>query len=231
MLSEIKQLPLKLKLPQFSTFDSYHGNEEVVAYLKNLIHAEEEALAFLWGTTSVGKTHLLQAACEYASNDQIPAVYLGLSEFSTLAPELLEGLENIPLICLDDITIIAKNKEWEEALFHLFNRHRQQKGKMIVTSNAPSKKLPFALPDLTSRLTWGANYEMKPLADNEKYAAIKKHAKARGLELSEEVGEFLIRRCPREMSHLIQVLDQLDKSSLVAQRKLTIPFVKQVLGI
>ena len=56
-------------------------------------------------------------------------------------------------------------------------------------------------------------------------------AKLRGFELSKEVGRFILKRLDRQMRTLFDMLDRLDHASIVAQRKLTIPFVKDILRL
>jgi len=84
---------------------------------------------------------------------------------------------------------------------------------------------------LASRLDWGQIYWLQPLNDDEKVLALQKRAGIRGFELPEDVGRFLIKRLDREMRTLFETLDQLDRASIRLQRKLTIPFVKETLGL
>ena len=73
------------------------------------------------------------------------------------------------------------------------------------------------------------SFQVHTLSDEQKLAALQQRAKARGLQLEEEVGEFLLRHCPRDTRFLFEILEKLDAASLVAQRKLTIPFVRSIL--
>jgi DnaA family protein len=88
----------------------------------------------------------------------------------------------------------------------------------------------LTLPDLTSRLGWGPVFQLATLSDRDKRAALQMRARRRGLELGNEVAEYLLRRYPRDMDSLFSLLNQLDRASLVAQRRLTIPFVRELLG-
>jgi len=95
----------------------------------------------------------------------------------------------------------------------------------------PPRQLNLQLPDLASRLDWGQIYKLQPLNDDEKVQALQLRSRLRGFELPEDVGRFLLKRLDREMRTLFMTLDRLDRASITAKRKLTIPFVKEILGL
>jgi len=173
---------------------------------------------------------LLQAACHTAEPLKRTAVYLPLADLISLSPVILEGMEHLNLVCVDNVEAIAGNKVWEEALFHLYNRIRQEQNTLIVAANTPPRQLTIKLPDLVSRLSWGGVFSVSELDDEGKAAAIAMRAKIRGFELTEEVAKYLVHHASRNMSDLCLMLERLDKASLMAQRKVTIPFIKQEMG-
>jgi DnaA family protein len=89
----------------------------------------------------------------------------------------------------------------------------------------------LSLEDLRSRLQWGLTYQVHSLTDEDKQQALQMRARARGLELSDDVAQYIIQRLPRDTNELFWQLARLDHASLAEQRKLTIPFVKKVLAI
>ena len=120
--------------------------------------------------------------------------------------------------------------EWAEALFHLFNRIRDAGHYLLIAADAAPRQLEIALPDLDSRLRWGVVLRIQALDDDGKLAALRARAYDRGIDLSEEVAQFILNRSPRQTGELFLLLDHLDQASLSAKRKVTIPFVKQLLG-
>jgi DnaA family protein len=70
---------------------------------------------------------------------------------------------------------------------------------------------------------------VQPLSDPEKSLALQLRAKQRGLSLSQDVANYLLTHAPRDMGQLFMLLERLDLASLQRQRKITIPFVKEVL--
>lgn len=227
------QLTLGVGLKDEATFSNFFlgKNAQLVTALKNTVHGEGERVIYFCGTGGQGCTHLLQACCHAAHQAKQSAVYVPLRHHTEFTPEIFEGLESLNLVCIDDVHLIAGKPAWEEALLHLYNRIHEAGGRLIITANVVPKALGIALPDMMSRLTWAVVFQVQPLSDDEKLEAFIMRAERRGMTLNEDVGKFILTHCPRHMSTLFAALDVLDKMSLAAQRKLTIPFVKEILQI
>lgn len=227
----LNQLTLGVSLKDEATFANFYSgrNVELVTELKNTASGQGERMVYVCGSGGQGRTHLLQACCHFAHQHGLRPVYLPLA--LNYSPEIFQGLECLSLICIDDIHVIAGHAEWEEAVFHAYNRILSQGGRLIITANSLPKGLKISLPDLASRLAGGMIYPLQPLSDEEKLKVLIMRAGQRGMTLSEEVGKFLLTHCPRHMTTLFAALDALDKASLAAQRRLTVPFVKAVLQI
>ena len=220
----IQQLPLAVRLNDSATFDNYFaaGNDNAV----HALQANREAFIYLWGVSGTGKTHLLQAACHAVGN----SVYIPLGE-EGIVPEMLEGMETLPLMCLDNVDAVAGDVAWETALFHLYNRLRDLNHQLIVAASMSPTALPIQLADLKSRFSWGVSYQLTELSDTDKVLAMQARAHHRGMHLPTEVAEYLLKRYPRDMVSLFELIERLDEGSLVAKRKLTIPFVRELLGL
>lgn len=148
-----------------------------------------------------------------------------------MAPEILRGLEKAALVAIDDINYVARQFSWEKSLLHLYDLLREGPSCLLVASRNKPTTLDLSLPDLHSRLNWGLVYQLEPLDDDQKHAALQLQATKRGMELSDEVADFLLRRSERDMHSLTNLLTQLERASMAAQRRLTVPFARQVLGI
>lgn len=228
-----QQLPLGFRLRDDATFESFFvaGNSQTLASFLQVLGGQGEDFLYIWGAEGSGRSHLLQAACHAAPENNKTAVYLPLEQLSTLSPDIFIGLEHTNLVCIDDIEKIAGDAIWEEQLFHLYNRIRASGNRLLVAANSPPAQLDIKLPDLKSRLSWGVVYQLHALDDEQKLAALQLRAQVRGLYLSHSVAKFLLRRCERNMAQLFATLEQLDQASLAKQRRLTIPFVKEILGV
>lgn len=227
------QIPLSVSLRDDARFENFYeeGNELICNSLKQISCGEGEQFIYLWGTGGVGCSHLLQATCHAAEPNGRSSAYLPLDELIHLKGNVLEGMEHLDLVCLDNIQAIAGNSEWEEAIFHLFNRIRELGHNLLVAGSATPVNTGITLPDLTSRLNWGVVIQLQDLNDDFKLKALQMRASLRGLEFTDEVGKFLLYHTSRNMGDLTRLLEQLDQASLSAKRKVTIPFIKEVLGL
>lgn len=236
------QLTLGVRLNDSATFENFYvaavlpnqqapANQHVLTALQHQVNGTSEAFVYIWGEQGVGLTHLLQASCHYADAYGKQVQYLPLEELKEIEPKaLLAGLEQVDIVCIDNLDAIAGNRLWEEALFNFYNALRDHNKYLLVAATKSPRELPVTLPDLQSRLQWGLTYQVQPLNDEEKLQALIHRAHARGLELSLDVANFIIQRAPRNMATLFDYLTRLDDASLTEKRKLTIPFVKQVLN-
>jgi DnaA family protein len=220
----VKQLALGIRLRAEALFASFWPGEnaEVVAALT----AASAAPLWLWGAQGTGKTHLLQAACAAAGET---AAYFPLDRSLALPPEALAGYERTPLVCVDDVDAVAGDLAWERALFRLFNEAADLGSRLIFAAAAAPRQSPWVLEDWRSRAAACIVYQLRELDDGGRIAALQLRAAQRGLQLPHETAEYLLKRMPRDLHSLFEVLDQLDEASLVAQRRLTIPFIRDAL--
>jgi DnaA family protein len=226
----LPQLPLGLVFVELYSFEQYYSgaNLEAVTALKRCAQGEGETFIYLWGEEGTGKSHLLQACSREAHVCGQRTLYLPLKELKRYLPALLEGLEQLDLVCVDDISAIAASSDSELGFLHCFNSLREARVRLIVADRSPPWQLPL-VADLRTRLAWGLALKLKPLSDEDKLEAIRLRAHHLGLELSPQVGRFLLARYPRDLPSLWRLLEQLDRATLAAKRRLTIPFLKQYL--
>jgi DnaA family protein len=222
----MQQLPLRVRLGDAARFDGFvaGANAEVLGLLTGPVPPR---VLWLWGRAGTGKTHLLQAACANASASGGAATYLDLD--SGGSPALLDGCETLDLVCLDGIERISDDGEWNAAVFRLYTLMQDSPGRLYVASTAPPASLRFRLADLRSRLLAGALHQLHELDEHGQVEALVRRAARRGLELSPEAATWLVHRLPRDMHSLCGMLDRLDEAALAAQRRLTVPFLRQVL--
>lgn len=222
----MQQLPLRVRLGETARFDGFVAgpNAEVLDLLTG---PELPRVLWLWGRAGTGKTHLLQAACAAMSARGGTATYLDLEAGG--APALLEGCDTLDLVCLDALERVSDDAGWNAAIFRLHTLMQDGPGRLYVASTAPPASLRFRLPDLRSRLLAARVHQLHELDEDAQIEALEQRAARRGLELSREAAAYLIHRMPRDMHSLCSVLDRLDEASLAAQRRLTVPFLRQAL--
>ena len=216
------QLPLKFKLGGHYSLDDYVGRAA-----KRLL--ELKKLVILSGGSGSGKSHLLRGLCHRASRWRDSAIYLPM--LPALEPQILRGLEDSKLVCLDDIDKILSVPSWQRALFHLINACGDNGVKLVLSSSQSVISIPIELPDLLSRLKGAYLLSTDQLTDAEKLEVIRIKARRRGFQMNPDVCSFILSRSRRDMHHLAQLVDRLDEATLRRQKKVTIPFVKRTLGL
>lgn len=228
----VHQLPLPLKLdPEFS-FDHFipGGNSEVVSYLKMNARGEGYQQIYLHGGEGIGKSHLLRACATACTQAMRSSIILDLANQTSMTPEILEGLSQLDLICLDNVERISGDRAWEMALFALYHEIEDSAARMVLSSRLAPEALRFELEDLKSRMQSGLIFKLHLLDEDETIKALIVRAGSIGLHLSFPAAGYLMRHSKRDLGSQIRLLDQLDQASLANQRKLTVPFIKKVLG-
>lgn len=224
----MKQLPLSVRLQDRAVFGSFlpGGNVEAMAAARGLARGDAGKLLYLHGVPGAGRSHLLQAICAAVPGSG----YFPLRELRGLGPAVLEGVAALPLVALDDLDAVAGDSGWEQRLFGLYNQCNGGDSRLAVSASVPARDLILALPDLASRFGAMPHYALRALDEAQQREALQLRAAQRGLELPPETLNYLQRRFARDMGSLNRLLDQLDLASLEERRRLTLPFIRQVLG-
>ncbi|MEX0614582.1 MAG: DnaA regulatory inactivator Hda [Methylophaga sp.] len=225
-----KQLTLRLSPQEVYRLDNFlFADEALREAVAEFCQGQGYGFLYLCGASGAGKTHLCLAIAEQLQL-QSSVAYLNFHELlQTAEPAGLNSLMQAEIICLDDVEAIAGHQAWQEALFDAFNVLRQQQKRLLIVTENPPSQLNIELADLRSRLATGLVFQLPVMADQRKQQALILQAQSRGLILAEDVAQYLLRHYGRDMPSLMTVLQKLDKASLQAQRRLTIPFVKEVM--
>jgi DnaA family protein len=227
------QLGLPLKIRQETTFNNFFNEPDsargqVVEALSRFPFSD--TLIYLWGQTGAGANHLIQACCNQLLSQGFRAQYLPLAELVQFDPEsLISSLEEVDLVAIEGLEEVVADSAWEEALFRLFNRIRDLGNHLLVTANQSPYQMDFTLQDLKSRLCSGLTFHLEPYTDDEKIEILRFRGDLLGLEISGDTAGFILRRGDRDLDDLMDTLSVLDRASLESQRKVTIPFIKQVM--
>ena len=226
MSASIEQLPLALNLKEVYRFDNFYFKQ---VELQHILKSLDLPFIYLWGGSGVGKSHLLMAVAERESNHK-KVLYLSLADLvNTAAPQILDSIAPLELVCIDDLDVIVDYPEWQEALFHCFNRLQQSACQFLIAAQHNPATIDLSLPDLRSRMGMAAVYQLDGLNDEDKQYTLILQAKARGLDLSLDVAQHLLRYQSRDMKVLMAHIQRLDEASMATQRRLTIPFIRHVL--
>lgn len=224
------QIPLQLEPRRPDRFDDFVAgpNASVLAAVMGLLDEPGGSL-FLSGPDGSGKSHLLNALCHSARERGLAAFYIALRKLPEEAAASLEGLRVLDLVCVDDIDSVAGNPVWENALFGCFNEVRTARGRLLVASKLPLSKLEFCLPDLASRLAWGVRQNLQLPGDDGKMEILQQRANALRIEVPSDVQNYLLKHGKRDMTSLLQTLEQLKDAAFADKRKITVPMARKIL--
>ena len=207
------QLLLGIAPEWVPTLDNFVAgrNVELLAVLRQALEVQQGArIVYIWGEEGSGKSHLLQAV---AAGQDAAYACGGVSDAA-------------PVVAVDDVGKL--DDAAQIALFELYNRMRENGGLLLASGDAAPAHLDVR-DDLRTRLGWGLVYQVHALNDAEKAQALRQHARARGLELPEEVTTYLLRHGRRDLPALLATLDALDEHCLRLKRAASVPLLKEVM--
>ena len=228
----MEQLALGVRLRAASTFGSFQVGDNAALLEQLEARASGSGLPplWVWASPGAGRSHLLQAVCARAAERGRRPAYLPCGA-PWLSAAMLTGLEALAVVCLDDLERVAGDTDWERALFALYNELSERGGSLVASAVAAPAGLGFVLPDLASRFAAAIVWQLRPLPEAEHGAVLQGRARSLGIELPAETLQYLQRRLPRDLGPLCAALERLDAASLSQQRRLTVPFVRAVLGL
>jgi len=230
------QLPLALRFPPDQRFESFVAAPEgALAQLHALACGRNDAGGavagiFIAGPAATGKTHLLLAACAEAEAAGRRTAYLPLAAAAGRLRDALDAFEHADVVALDGLDAVAGNREDEVALFDAHNRASDAGRSLLYAARVAPDALELVLPDLRSRLSQCARIALEPLDDSGRAEVLRLRAQRRGLQIDEAAIDWLLKRVDRDLVSLTTLLDRLDRESLAAQRRLTVPFLRQLLS-
>lgn len=227
----MSQLPLALRYPPDQRLETFVGaSAGVLEQMRALAGGRNDDWLYLAGPGGVGKTHLLLATCAAAETSGRRAAYLPLAAARGRLHAALDALEGHDLLALDGLEAVAGNHDDEIALFDAHNRARAVGSRIVYAARAIPGALDIGLPDLRSRLSQCSRINLQPLDDDGRREVLRQRAQRRGLVMEDAALEWLLKRVERDLAGLTGLLDRLDHASLAAQRRITVPFLRQVLA-
>lgn len=211
------QLPLPLGGQAAPGFDDFveGDNAAALAHLRAL--RMPDAPVYLWGPAGSGKSHLLQAmaaqvrqagcrAADFEPGQALPA--------------------DATLAVIDDAHALDDSAQADA--FRWFVDAATSGVQIIAAGRVPPVDLPLR-EDLRTRLASGPTFALQPLADPQVRAVLRRAAGRRGIALGDEVLDYLLSRFTRDLRHLMNLLDHLDRYALAHSRHVTVPLIRQML--
>ena len=225
----MKQIALDIGLAPGPTLKNFFAgpNQAALQHLQLWVGNDKRSPVptYVWGEGGSGKTHLLHAA-QAALRDQ--GCPVGWMDATVAEPSAFNDAWRV--VILDDVHLYTAVQQ--HAAFNWFvNATTPSDGQqrwVLAAGSVPPSDLALR-EDLRTRLGWGHIFQLQVLSETERRAVLRQQADDRGVFLSDEVMDFMLNRFSRDLSSLIQLLDQLDGYALQTQRAITIPLIKAML--
>ena len=241
------QIPLELQIEKDASFESFYAGENsaLIDTLSTIASSSERrSLMLLTSQGRLGKSHLLQATANRANDLGRSAIYLSLKDLADfleasneLPAELVEMAMQQEIVCLDDLQIVPRvtpplRNILERFCFVVINEQILHSAySLVIGCSEAIEGLQFDLADLHSRLSLARHYQIARMDDRSLTRLLQFRSERLGLEMNDDVADFLLRRCARNPASLVAALDALDRYSMAQSRRLTIPLVKQALDL
>ena len=228
-MADMKQLVLDIALASDPTFANFFVGPNEAAFERLVLCSgsspQSAVPTYLWGLEASGKTHLLKAVSEALRGNGASS---GWMDASMHEPPAFN--ESWSAIILDDCHLytVAQQRAAFNWFVNALSTDDGQPRLVVAAGNVPPADLPLR-EDLRTRLGWGHVFALQALREAERRAVLQRAAGARGVVLSEEVMDFMLRRFSRDLGSLMQLLDSLDAYALLTQRAITIPMIKTML--
>jgi len=209
-------------------FRDFYTNKENLNLVNNL-KDQEAGDIIIQASSNIGKSHLLQSACNFYNEIGKTSFYLPIKKALDYDPSVLDSINKIDLICIDDIDFIAKNDEWERAIFNLINQCQQSTSRIIFSVSGSIDTAGFNLPDLLSRLNKLLKYNVANIDDGDIEVAIDLIIEHNSINIGDKEINYILNHAKRDIAHLKHILFKLDEYSLSTKKKITIPLIKEII--
>ena len=226
-MNKPKQLTFPWIKQNIASFDDFYFDPKNFGLKKNLL--EEDDDLFLYGIKKSGKSFLLQSVCNFYASKNKSSLYIPIAEVMKYGISFMDSLDNLDVICIDDIDLINFDKEWEIAIFNLINDCLISKCRLIFSSAFNPSSIQFDLKDLISRIKKMDHMELFPVSEDKLNDALNFICNLRSINLGEKEINYLVTYSKRNISDLINIINKLDKTSMQLKRKITVPLIKEVI--
>lgn len=213
-MTAFQQPSLNLDLKQDASLNDFDaaGFRPVLNAVHELALGNLQEL-FIIGASGFGKSHLATAIYRnFTQQFHKQVIILALDEMihNDDDSDALLGLEMFDLIIIDDLQLVRRSAVWQEALFHLINRVREQQKQMIFLADNPARELGIELLDLVTRLSLAPNFRLPANEDiNDRQAILSSVLRHKNWRLPEPIFQHLLEKGPANAGDMIQILDHI----------------------
>ena len=225
----MSQLSLAVTLDNEATFENFYAPFGTLQHTAmQCLSKRSEQYIFLSGNAGTGLSHLLQAACKL-ERDSI-YINFGLLDGNSI-DKIFDGLEQMSLVCLDDIHIILSNQCRQKEVFHFFNRCSENGTRLVLASHKRLNVINIRFLDLVTRLKSGVVLHFEEFRDDDLLKLLKYRATLMGLDFTHDCAVYIFNRTRRTAGGVVDALRKIDLKALTEKRPITRPLIKAALDL
>jgi len=212
-------------------FDTYVvGDANRFAFTAALAVAENPGKAynplFLYASSGLGKTHLMQSIGNYiikqsnkkvlyVTSDKFISDFIGINRKSNNNYDNIDYFKdkyrNIDVLIIDDIQFLANATQSQQEFFHTFNELHQEGKQIIISSDRSPEDLKLLEERLRTRFSWGLTVTIDPPDYELRIQILKKKLSVHELAkpIDDEVLEYIASNCTSDVRKLEGALNRL----------------------
>jgi chromosomal replication initiator protein len=196
---------------------------------------------FLYGSVGLGKTHLLHAishetrtkfsnaSIQFLSCEQFVNKFITAIEKGTL-PEFQSQCRTVDMLIIDDVQFLREREHSQEEFFHTFNALYNNRKQIVLTADCPPADLPSLEDRLVSRFKWGLVARLDAPSYETRIAIVQKKAHLRGLDIPDQVAEYIARKVQTNIRELEGALTIIYATAKTTGEEISLELAHRVLG-
>lgn len=250
--AQSRKIPQTAQTPE-QFHSNYTFNKFIVGDGNRMAHAASLAVAeapgktsfnplIIYGGTGLGKTHLLQAIGQFAQNEGTAdkVVYLTSEEFTNQyinfvinkkdSTSFYRKFNDVDLLLIDDIQFFSGKPGTQKEFFRIFNKLLLENKQIVLSSDRQPDKIPDMMEHIINRFMGGLITDIQPPNLETRMAILRKKAEIDGLNLPDEVVQFIAGHITSNVRELEGTLIKLIASSSFTGRDITLDVARELWG-
>lgn len=195
---------------------------------------------FLYGPSGLGKTHLLHAVSHQVRQERADLA-IGLMSAEEFVSQFIQAIQagdiaafqarirKVDLLVIDDIQFLGESEQSQEEFFHTFNALYNNGKQIVLSADKPPSEIPAVEDRLISRFSWGLVARIDPPTFETRVAILQRKAQLRGLELSDDVAQYLAKHVQANIRELEGALTTVYALAMTEQGPITIELARRAL--
>jgi chromosomal replication initiator protein len=220
------------------------GSSNRFAHAASVAVAESPAKAynplFIYGSSGLGKTHLLHAIGHYATTlgHARSVRYVSTEEFTndfinSLRDDKTQAFQrryrDVDILLIDDIQFLENRERTQEEFFHTFNTLHNANKQIVISSDRSPRQLATLEDRMRTRFEWGLLADIQPPDLETRIAILQKKAAQERMYAPDDVLEFIASRVSNSIRELEGALIRVTAFASLTRSTVQLSLAEEVL--